>query len=236
MSSDDSPRVEQATEEDSPITKNLWFWAILASLIVLPAMRPCSRRVAPPPPILGEVSEVVLLDQDGQDFGPERFRQKVLLTAFLGSAATEEGELLVRALQRLAEGMEIAPEPDFMGLIVVSLDPQNDTPSELKQLATELDIDPIFRTLLTGDPGDVSEFTEHMLGRKVELGPGVWNPQLVLVDDIGRIRGRYDVINDSEGLMESFARAERTARESWEGRRGGRRGARARLKAAEGRK
>ena len=118
----------------------------------------------------------------------------------------------------------------------MSPDPQKDSPDVLKELATTLEFDPIFTTLLTGDPEDVAEFIERMLGRKIELGPGVWNPQLVLVDDVGRIRGRYDVVNDSEGLMESFARAERTARESWEERRGGRRGARERLKAAKRRK
>jgi protein SCO1/2 len=213
-----SAEAQQPTDVPRPWSKSPWLFAALVMAVALPVLRPCTRNIPEPPPIIAEVDAVDLVDAGGRIFDLERLKGRVhLISCF---AADAPAEPLVVGMQRIAEGLERSAHLDRVALLTVSLDPERDGPAALRDLAEELGADPARWTFVTGTPAGVRDFVNEELGLGVALGSAQWSPRLALVDSGGRLRGRYDV-TATDGLQEAFFRGESVDREERRKRRVG---------------
>jgi protein SCO1/2 len=203
--------------------ENPFVWAALAGLVLIPLMRPLLRFEPPPPPVIATVPPFELVDQDGAPFGDERFGDAVHVVGFVFTRCTTVCPFVTASLSRLAERYDQAKE-DGVGLLLVSVDPQHDTPPVLREFARQRGLDPERWRLLTGEPEAVRRLVVE--GFLVAMGEpeGAGGPieiahtgRLVLVDRDGGIRGYYDT--SEEGLDEVFHRSRTVARSSGRARR-----------------
>lgn len=85
---------------------------------------------------------------------------------------------------------ELAPEDrDRVGFVLVSIDPDRDTPERLGEYARGARLDPDRWTLLHGDPGDILELAA-LLGvqyRRMSDGEFVHSNLLTVLDPAGRV-------------------------------------------------
>lgn len=101
--------------------------------------------------------------------------------------------------QMNGEVAKLANEFKESGVKFVSLtvDPDNDTPAQLRSYAESLHADPEQWLFLTGDFGDVRALGQDVFKVSVSSKSG-HTDRLVLVDRSGRIRGRYRGLDASQ--------------------------------------
>jgi SCO1/SenC len=108
-----------------------WLWAgFIALIMAVPLLRQRLELPLPPPPVLGSVPAFRLVDQTGAVFGPERLAGRVWVANFIftrcPSICPEMTGRLVRLQPRLGEAVE---------LVSVSVDPDYDTPEQMRAFA-----------------------------------------------------------------------------------------------------
>ena len=164
-----------------------------------------------------------LVDQDGAPFGDERFGDAVHVVGFVFTRCTTVCPFVTASLSRLAERYDQAKE-DGVGLLLVSVDPQHDTPPVLREFARQRGLDPERWRLLTGEPEAVRRLVVEgfLVAMGEPEGAGglieiAHTGRLVLIDRDGGIRGYYDT--SEEGLDEVFHRSRTVARSSGRARR-----------------
>ncbi len=162
----------------------LWF-AIARPVQVLPRMRPA--------PLF------TLTNQDGQWFSDRDMRGHAVLVSFTyarcGSrcAAIETGMQVTR--DRLRQDGMLGTQ---VQLLTVSLDPQHDTPAELRAYAVRIGANKGEWQLLTGMPAEVKELVGGGFGVYYTGGTGgvdgeelTFDHRAVLIDAGGTIRAEY---------------------------------------------
>lgn len=200
-----------------PIWANPWLWAILAGLILIPAMRPFLRFEPAPPPILIQLPEFSLQDQNGRVFGSDQLAGKVYVASFLFTRCTTICPAITSAVRRLGERFR-EEQVEGVELVSFTVDPTYDTPEVLSEFAQRHRINGERWRLLTGDEDQIRSLVVD--GFKTPMGSleqatGSDDPaqtlidiahtgRLVLVDGSGGIRGYYDI--SVEGLDEVFHR------------------------------
>lgn len=172
----------------------------------------CAPPAAPEP--LATLPAFELTDQRERPFGSAELAGRVwVANAFFTRCVTICPRLTsrVRALQdRLAGG-----PADAVRLVSVSVDPGHDTPPRLAAYAATHGADPERWRMLTGETEQVRSllvdgFMSHV-GERREIGDGLFDiahaSRLVLVDDVGRIRGTYGTDDDALDALERDALA-----------------------------
>ena len=190
---------------------NPWFLAALAGLILIPALRPLLRMEPDSPPVLRQLPEWRLVDQDGHDFGSADLAGDVYVASFVFTRCATVCPRLTAEVSRLErryreEGVE------GVRLVSFSVDPEHDTPERLRDYAGRRGLDLERWSLVTGDEQEVrsvvaSGFAMPM-GERIDLAGGLVDvahaARLVLVDRDGGVRGYYG--SDAVGLDEVFHR------------------------------
>jgi len=204
--------------ERAPLYRNVWLWAFFLGILTLTAIRPLLRHVPEPPPVLGQVPDFSLVDQDGRPFGSAELRGRVYIASFFFTRCPSICPMLMQSVKRLQDGYR-EKGIDGIRLVSVSVDPEHDTPERLGAYGEDLGADPARWALLTGELEAIRALASD--GFKVpvgspEAGPGglvdiAHTGKLVLVDPEGGIRGYYDT--DRMGLDEVFHRAQHVLRE-----------------------
>lgn len=162
----------------------------------------CSKGVAKePPPIIGQLPEFSLLDQDGEPFVQASMKDGVWVTAFVFTHCRATCPRLTAQMKKLQRRLSDLPAARFLS---VSVDPRNDTPDVIKAYMTATHVDETNWRFVTGQEKAVQDFVVG--GFKVGYGRTQWSSELThsnsfaLVDGQARIRGYYG--SDDDGIAE----------------------------------
>lgn len=180
-------------------------------MVLIPALRPLLRIEPDPPPVLRQLPEWRLVDQDGGAFGSSDLAGEVYVASFVFTRCATVCPRLTAELSRLErryreEGVE------GVRLVSFSVDPEYDKPERLRDYAASRGLDLERWRLVTGDEQEVrsvvvSGFALPM-GERIDLAGGLVDvahaARLVLVDRDGGVRGYYG--SDAVGLDEVFHR------------------------------
>ena len=73
-----------------PLTRNLYFWAILFGLIAIPIIRPLTRYVPDPPPVMGMLSDFQLVNHEGEYLTLDSLKNHVTILSFFSTQCEDE--------------------------------------------------------------------------------------------------------------------------------------------------
>ena len=204
---------ETAPEVKPPWYKSPYLWFFIIGCVTLTALRPFLRHEPPPPPVLSVAPAFRMVDQDGRPYGSDELRGQVYIANFFFTRCAAICPKLMYQTRTLQDRL-IREQVEGIHLVSISVDPDNDTPENLKSYAANIGVDATRWTLLAGEKERLKQLLEG--GFKVPLGEPetltgttldiAHSGKLVLVDKEGRIRGYYDV--DPTGLDEVFHRAQ----------------------------
>lgn len=218
-----APAERDAPQRRRSLFENPFVWAALAGLVLIPLLRPLLRFEPPPPPVLASLPQFALVDQDGARFDNRRLDGEVHVVGFVFTRCTTVCPFVTASLARLARRYDEANDPNVK-LLLISVDPEHDTPEVLREYARSRGLGPARWRLVTGEPEAVRRLVVEgflvAMGEPATTGGLVevaHTGRLALVDHQGGIRGYYDT--SEEGLDEVFHRSRTVSR-----LRGGRRG------------
>ncbi|MBL9102841.1 MAG: SCO family protein [Myxococcales bacterium] len=181
-----------------------WHFAAIALLLVITGLRPFMRRVPDPPPVMLQLPEFSLVDQDGQAFTNASLKGKVTVAGFIFTSCPSTCPKISRAMLELQQryvrnGVDVE-------LVSFTVDPENDTPAVLQRYADNLGADQTRWRFVTGPLADVEKLIVGGFKTAIERGrkppPGsdpvtmydiAHSEQLVLIDEHGGVRGFYAV-------------------------------------------
>lgn len=153
--------------------------------------------------IINTLPEFDLIDHSGVRVTSEDLYGKIWVANFLYTDCTEACAVqtsLMRAVQS-ALGPQLG---DAIRFVTITIDPTADTPEKLARYAKEQKIDTAQSHLLTGSVADLSTLLQTGFGlgsATVEAGSDhitKHTSDLFLIDWEGRLRGRYNAIDDAE--------------------------------------
>lgn len=143
-----------------------------------------------------------ITDQDGRDQGLDTYRgHPVVVTMFYGTCP-HVCPLLISTIQETERAL--APEDRAkLRVLMVSIDPENDTPQGLREVADRHHVDDARWKLTRASPADVRKIAAVLGIRYRKLPDGEFNHStvLTLLDREGMIRARTSRI---PGVDEAF--------------------------------
>lgn len=168
----------------------------------------CSKNRADELPVLGQVSDFSLVDQDGRIFDRQALQGSVWITDFIFTHCRSTCPRLTAQMKELQARLSDVPGVHFLS---VTVDPRNDTPPVLKAYMVKNELDQASWRFVTGEEQAIEDFVVGSF--KVGYGKTQWSTELThstsfaLVDTAGRIRGYYDSEDEGLGQLEKDARA-----------------------------
>jgi protein SCO1/2 len=172
----------------------------------------CSKKSAEDVPILGQLPEFSLVDQDQQAFVRESMAGKLWVSAFVFTHCRSTCPRITAHMKGLQSRLSDVPSVHFVS---VSVDPRNDTPEVIKAYMTKNSLDESNWRFVTGE----EEAIRHVVvdGFRVGLGDEdskaagaddiMHSNSFVLVDDKVQVRGYYRANNDGIADLERDLRA-----------------------------
>jgi protein SCO1/2 len=182
--------------------KGIKRWVVLA-LVGLVICAGCREQVAPLP-VLGQVEQFALTDQDGKATSLGSFAGKPWVAAFMFTRCPSICPRITQAMKGLqAQANEKKLQVHWVSF---SVDPSNDTPTVLREYMQKQGVTGSNWSFLTGDIEVIKRTAEDSFKQALE---GQADPQkpdfgithgshLVLVDPKGAIRGFYRSSDDAE--------------------------------------
>lgn len=186
-----------------------------AALLALPLAWWLAEAPAEPLPALYPMPAFSLTNEQGQAFGADRVKGKVVVANFIFTNCPTVCPMLTTHMAKLQERLAKVPDVHHLSF---SVDPRNDTPEVLKAYGTSFGQDPARWTFLTGDFASIAGAVEkgfkiHMAGGDTENASAfdiVHGEHFVLVDRSGIIRGYYqptgerldELVRDVERLLD----------------------------------
>jgi protein SCO1/2 len=172
----------------------------------------CSKRSAADVPVLGQLPEFSLIDQDKQAFARESMEGNLWVSAFVFTHCRSTCPRLTAHMKGLQSRVSDVPSAHFVS---VSVDPRNDTPEVIKAYMTKNDLDESNWRFVTGDEDSIRHVVVD--GFRVGLGDEdskaagaediMHSNSFVLVDEKAQVRGYYRANNDGIGDLERDLRA-----------------------------
>jgi len=172
----------------------------------------CSKRSAEDVPVLGQLPEFTLVDQDEKPFVRESMEGNLSVSAFVFTHCRSTCPRITAHMKGLQSRLSDVPSAQ---LVSVSVDPRNDTPEVIKAYMTKNGLDESNWRFVTGE----EEAIRHVVvdGFRVGLGDEdskaagaediMHSNSFVLVDDKAQVRGYYRANNDGIADLERDLRA-----------------------------
>ena len=161
----------------------------------------CSKKSAKEVPVIAELSEFSLVDQDQRVFDRGSMRDGVWVTAFVFTHCRATCPRLTAQMKKLQGRVSDVSSARFLS---VSVDPRNDTPDVTKAYMTKNGLDETNWRFVTGREEAIQRFVVD--GFQVGFGRTRLSTELThsnsfsLFDEQARIRGYYS--SDDEGIAE----------------------------------
>ena len=171
---------------------------VLASILLTVGSAAGGREGAAPANSVYQLTGV-FTDQGGAAVRLDVHRgQPVLMSMFYGSCP-DACPLLIAELRRIEASLSPALRANLR-VVLVSLDPERDTPAALRQLAERHDLDRARWRLLTGSDESVREVAAVLGVKFRRLSRGVINHSSVIVvlDGRGVVQGRIDGVTPGD--------------------------------------
>lgn len=154
-------------------------------------------------PVISDTKEVKidgLVDQDGKPFSASMWEGKMVVVDFFFSRCPTICPAMTKHMQDVQAAF--AGDDDVL-LTSISVDPEHDTPAQLKAHAKQRGLDTHNWYLVTGEKREIYRLARN--GFKIVANDGDGGPadfihseKLVLLDNRQRIRGYYDGTSDAE--------------------------------------
>lgn len=172
----------------------------------------CSKKSAKDVPVLGQLPEFSLVDQDQQVFNRASMEGKLWVSAFVFTHCRTVCPRITAHMKGIQSRLSDVPG---VHLLSVTVDPRNDTPEVVKAYMTKNGLDERNWRFVTGQ-GDT---IRHLVvdGFRVGLGDEdstaagadelMHSNSFVLVDDKAQVRGYYRANNDGIADLERDIRA-----------------------------
>lgn len=175
-----------------PIAKR-FVLAACALLLALPALAASSSTPLPKDSVYQ--LPLVLIDQDGKAADWSNHRGKPQVVSMFYTSCPYMCPLIVDAGKGIEHTLTPAQRKG-MGILLISMDPGNDTPAALMALATKRKLDTQFWSLAAPQPRAVSPVAGVLGVRYRKLATGGFNHTsvLILLDRNGRIVARTEQI------------------------------------------
>lgn len=154
---------------------------------------------AKPLPVLIELPDFSLTDQQGRGVGKKDLLGKVWVANFIYSGCGDVCPMLTQKMKGLQEAT--AESGGGIRLVSFTVDPENDTPERLKSYAEAFQADPERWFFLTGPMEEIEKTVVGGFKMGMEKSSAfqiMHGERFVLVDQQGRIRGFFDA--DKTGL------------------------------------
>lgn len=137
------------------------------------------------------------VDQSGSPSRIDAFRGHPTIVAMFFSSCPLACPRLIANVKALEASLPPAERADLR-VLLITIDPENDTPEVLRGVVTRRELDASRWKLLTGKDDDIRE-AAAVLGVKYRESDGTINHSsvLTLVDREGRVEGRYDGLADA---------------------------------------
>ncbi|MGB5702909.1 MAG: SCO family protein [Polyangiales bacterium] len=185
--------------------------ALLLALLAALALG-CTKKSAKDVPVLGQLPEFSLVDQNEQAFTRDTMEGELWVSAFVFTHCKSTCPRLTAHMKGLQTRVSDVSSANFVS---VSVDPRNDTPEVIKAYMTKNELDERNWRFVTGD----EEAIRHVVveGFKVPIGDEdsraagsdeiMHSNSFVLVDEKAQVRGYYRANNDGIGDLERDLRA-----------------------------
>jgi len=172
----------------------------------------CTKRSADDVPVLGQLPEFALVDQNEQAFTRDTMEGDIWVSAFVFTHCKSTCPRLTAHMKGLQTRVSDVPSANFVS---VSVDPRNDTPEVIKAYMTKNALDERNWRFVTGDEEAIRYVVVE--GFKVPIGDDesrvagsdeiMHSNSFVLVDDKAQVRGYYRANNDGIADLERDLRA-----------------------------
>jgi protein SCO1/2 len=165
----------------------------------------CSRKNEPPP-VLAQLPEFTLVDQNSQAFDRQALEGDFWVADFIFTHCRSTCPRLTAHMQGLQTRLSDIPNAQFLS---VSVDPRNDTPEVLKAYMTKNELSEANWRFVTGEEQAIRDVVLN--GFKVGLAEGDDQPgaeaimhanHFVLIDEKAQVRGYYRANNDGIADLE----------------------------------
>ena len=144
-------------------------------------------------------------DQDGNSVELKKFTGKKVVLALIYTYCPTVCPVIVNNMQKLETAIP-RKELNNYRFVLISIDPQRDTPSRLKQYAVEKQLDMRRWTLLTGSNNNVAELAE-LIGfryKKNSNGNFVHSNLITFLDKDGVIKSQSEGLEQSSQVLLSM--------------------------------
>lgn len=176
----------------------------------------CTKRTAEDVPVLGQLPEFALVDQDAEPFTRETMEGELWVSSFVFTHCQSTCPRLTAHMKGLQTRMADVSDANFVS---VSVDPRNDTPEVIKAYMSKNAIDERNWRFVTGEEDAIRKVVVE--GFKVPIGDEdsreagsdeiMHSNSFVLVDSNAQVRGYYRANNDGIADLERDLRALATA-------------------------
>lgn len=199
------------------VRKNIWVIAFVLGAITITLLRPLTRHVPDPPPVMFHLPDYRLVDHEGRAFTPDTMKGKVWVAGFIFTRCPSTCPAVTRAMADLRARFD--RNSIDVPMVSFTVDPEYDTVKVLAEHAANVGADGETWRFVTGEPAAVRSLVVE--GFKLGMGAPEVTPsgafdiahstKLALVDRDGNVRGYYGIEPD-QGLDEIFHRAEQIDR------------------------
>jgi protein SCO1 len=195
------------------LIRNPYIWAFVLGAILVTVIRPFFRYVPAPPPVIAQLPEFNLINQDREPMGSRELSGKVYIANFIFTRCPSICPTLTQNMASLQNRL-IKNHIEDIQLVSFSVDPTTDTPEVLKQYGKRFNANTELWNFLTGNPSDIKSLITQgyqlHLGEKEDIEGGLYEmahaSKFALVDQKGNLRGFYDTTES--GLDEVYHRAQ----------------------------
>jgi protein SCO1 len=192
-------------------------WVVFAALVLaVPAGALLMRQATRPDlPVLAELPQFSLVDEDGRKFTRDDMLGRVWVADFVFTTCADACPRLQQKMKGIQDRLIPPEQGGNVSLLSVSVDPERDTPEKLRDYAAVYGQRKGMWRYLTGDQKEVERTVVqgfHTAMAKVPAGNTdphmeafdiMHGERLVLVDRAGRIRGFYDADEPDKVLKDA---------------------------------
>jgi protein SCO1/2 len=192
------------------IIESPFFWIFFVALAFgVPLFRSLSQKQPEIPPVLGQVENFSLVNQNNKSVQFTDFAGSVVVANFIFTSCPDTCPMLTKQMAKLQSRlMGVGPA---VKLLSISVDPKTDTPDVLKAYAEKYKADHKIWHFLTGPMDNIQKAVVD--GFKVAFeNPGAQNPaekgaELTLMEIT---HGEHFVIVDQKGQIRAYKHARTT--------------------------
>jgi protein SCO1/2 len=172
----------------------------LGALAPLVALSPLTAAALPSASVYQ--LEAQLTDQRGQPLRLDYAHGKPVLVSMFYTSCQFVCPMLIDAARDTLAALT-PTERQQMQVLLISFDPQRDTPAVLSQTATERQLDPAHWTLARTDPATVRKIAALLKFQYRQLPDGEFNQgaELILLDGEGRVAARTSMLAGADEKM-----------------------------------